>query len=102
MRRALNIQGRIGIFDDNELAIWLSFFQIFVEAGIEITSPQIIILAFRLSIGEQRGIENHEAGMRCIVFPTIFEQTNAERRLRDGSQALSIRNTIFAVDNEVA
>jgi len=39
--------------------------------------------------------------MWLFVLTAIFEKTNAERSLCDCSQALSIRDAIFAIDNEI-
>lgn len=63
--------------------------------------PQIVILAVRLLVGKQRGIEEGEARMGRRLLFAILQQSDRKRRLRDRSKPLAERGPILAADDQV-
>ena len=77
----LNIQRRIGVFYNYKLAVRICLFQMFVETSVEISAAEIVILAVRFAVRQQRKIQNDKTGMRCFVLAAKLQKTDGERRL---------------------
>jgi hypothetical protein len=71
----LNIQRRIGVFYNYKLAVRICLFQMFVETSVEISAAEIVILAVRFAVRQQRRIQNDKTGMRCFVLAAKLQKT---------------------------
>ncbi len=67
---------RVLILNDDDLSVFVQTQQIAIEHLLEVRPTQVIVIALRLPICEQRGVKHDKTGVRQTAFTTKFHQAN--------------------------